>query len=121
MLTTVCFDVGETLVDETPHWAAWAQWLEVPLFTLAGAMGGLNARGRDHREAVALLQPGRTFEQERAARVSARAPWPRPLLYEDALPCLATLRTDGWQLVVGGNQPVAYQEMLAGLDLPSTS
>ena len=23
----VCFDVGETLIDETHHWAAWADWL----------------------------------------------------------------------------------------------
>ncbi len=118
MLTTVCFDVGETLVDETAQWAAWAQWLEVPLFSFAGAMGGLIARGRDHREVVALLRPGRTFDQERAARLAADGPWPSPELYADVLPCLAALRADGWQLVVGGNQPLTYQRTLAGLALP---
>lgn len=72
MLTTVCFDVGETLVDETAQWAAWATWLEVPLFC------GLIARGRDHREVVELLRPGSTFEREREARLAAGGPWPTP-------------------------------------------
>lgn len=30
MLTTVVLDVSETLVDETPQWAAWAQWRGAP-------------------------------------------------------------------------------------------
>lgn len=118
MLTTVVFDVGETLVDETPSWSAWADWLGVPRFTLAAAMGGLIARGQDHRDVVPLLLPGRTFEGERAARHAAGAPWPEPLLYPDALPCLQALRADGWRLVVGGNQPVAFQRLVEAMRLP---
>jgi hypothetical protein len=26
-VTTVVFDVGETLVDETRHWGEWADWM----------------------------------------------------------------------------------------------
>ena len=118
MLTTVVFDVGETLVDETPSWTAWAQWLGVPAFTLAATIGGLVARGVDHRDAFPLLLPGRTFEAERDARNAAGGAWPSPLLYDDALPCLRTLRADGWRLVVGGNQPVAFQRLIEELDLP---
>ena len=118
MLTTVVFDVGETLVDEAPSWTAWAEWLGVPTFTLSAVMGGLIARGRDHREVVPLLLPGRTFEDERTARVAAGGAWPPPLLYPDALPCLRALRADRWRVVVGGNQPVAFQRLVEQLDLP---
>ena len=118
MLTTVVLDVGETLVDETPSWSAWADWLGVPRFTLAAVIGGLVARGQDHRDAVRLLLPGRTFEGERAARNAAGHPWPAPQLYPDALPCLAALRADGWRLVVGGNQPVAFQRLVEAMRLP---
>jgi HAD superfamily hydrolase (TIGR01509 family) len=118
VLTTVVFDVGETLVDETPQWAAWARWLDVPAFTLYAAMGGLIARGADHREVVPLLRPGRTFEQERSARNAAGSPWPAPELYPDALPCLRTLRREQWTVVVGGNQPVAFQRLVEELELP---
>jgi FMN phosphatase YigB (HAD superfamily) len=118
VLTTVVFDVGETLVDETTQWAAWAQWLDVPAFTLYAAVGGLIARGADHREVVPLLRPGRTFEQERAARTAAGGVWPVPELYPDALPCLRILRREQWRVVVGGNQPTAFQQLVQDLDLP---
>ena len=118
MLTTVVFDVGETLVDETPSWAAWAESVGLPAFTLAATIGGLIARGVDHREAFPLLLHGRTFEQARDARNAAGGDWPQPLLYPDALPCLEALRADGWRLVVGGNQPVAFQRLVEALELP---
>ena len=118
MLTTVVFDVGETLVDETPSWTAWADSVGVPAFTLAATLGGMIARGVDHREAFPLLLQGRTFEQARDARNAAGGAWPQPLLYPDARPCLEALRADGWRLVVGGNQPVAFQRLVEGLDLP---
>lgn len=118
MLTTVVFDVGGTLVDETTQWEAWADWLGVAPFTLFGAMGGLIACGVDHRDVVSLLLPGRTFEGERVARLAAGHRFPPPVLYDDAVPCLQALRADGWRLVVGGNQPVTYQQMLEALELP---
>ena len=34
----VFLDVGETLVDETRNWEAWADFLDVPRFTLLGAL-----------------------------------------------------------------------------------
>lgn len=118
MLTTVVFDVGETLLDETPAWEAWARWLGVPPFTLAGVLGGLVARGRDHREVVPLLLPGRTLDGERDRRNAAGDDWPAPLLYSDALPCLEELRRRGWRVVVGGNQPQAFQQLVEELGLP---
>ncbi len=33
-IRAVCFDVGETLIDETRHWGEWADFLGVPRLTL---------------------------------------------------------------------------------------
>lgn len=121
MLTTVVFDVGETLVDETRQWAGWARWLGVPELTLMGVMGGLVARGQDHQDLVPLLKPGATFAEERAAKEAAGQGWPvltEDDLYPDALPCLRAVRADGWRVVVGGNQPATFQRLVAHLDLP---
>ena len=35
----VVFDVGETLIDESRLWRAWAEWLGVSPFTFFVAMG----------------------------------------------------------------------------------
>lgn len=118
MLSTVVLDVGETLVDETPQWLGWADWLGVTPLTLLGCLGGLIARGIDHREVVPLIRPGRTFEQERDARLAAGGLWPAVQLYPDARACLQALRDDGWRVVVGGNQPEAFQRLVEQLDLP---
>ena len=120
MLTTVVFDVGETLLDETRLWAGWARWLEVPAFTLHGVLGGLAARGRDHREFLPLLRPGSDFATERAA-VDAAGRWPfceEQDLYPDVVDCLQALRSAGWRVVVGGNQPGHVQQLVTELELP---
>ena len=113
MLTTVVLDVGETLVDETAHWTAWAQHLGVPAFTLFAALGGLVARGQDHREVVRLVRPDTDFATEQPRVTMA------PLeLYPDALPCLQALHAGGWRTVVGGNQPEVFQRLVEQLGLP---
>jgi HAD superfamily hydrolase (TIGR01549 family) len=118
-VNTVVFDVGETLVDETRLWSGWASWLGVPEFTLYGVLGGLAARGEHHQRFVELLKPGATFEQERAAKEAAGQGWGVGVdLYPDALPCLRALRDDGWRVVVGGNQPAAFQQLIEQVDLP---
>lgn len=113
MRSVVVFDVGETLLDETPQWTAWAEHLGVPTFTLFGVLGGLAARGRDHREFLALLRPGADLAVERAA-----VPTPAIRLYPDAVDCLRQVKADGWTVVVGGNQPATFQRLVEQLDLP---
>jgi HAD superfamily hydrolase (TIGR01549 family) len=118
-MNTVMFDIGETLVDETRLWAGWADWLGVPAFTLYGVLGGLAARGEDHRRFVELLDPRATFEDERAAKEAAGRGWSSGVdLYPDALPCLRELHDDGWRLIVGGNQPATFQRLVEELALP---
>lgn len=117
--TTVVLDLGETLVDETSMWHGWADFLGVPAFTLFGVLGGLAARGANHRLFLDAFLPGADFEQTRAAKERV-TPWvmTRADLYSDAEPCLAQLKDEGWRVVVGGNQPEAFQRLVEELDLP---
>lgn len=118
-LTTVVLDLGETLVDETSMWQSWADYLGVPAFTLFGVLGGLAARGQDHRLFLEAFRPGAEWDEVRAAKEQT-SPWvmTRTDLYPDAEPCLAQLRQDGWHVVVGGNQPESFQRLVKELELP---
>jgi FMN phosphatase YigB (HAD superfamily) len=99
-VTAVVFDVGETLVDETAHWQQLADEAGVPRFTLLGLVGGLAARGIDHREAFDLLgvaHPQLELQLE---------------LYPDAQGCLARLRAAGYSVGAVGNMPESLEEPL---------
>jgi HAD superfamily hydrolase (TIGR01549 family) len=118
-LTTVVLDLGETLVDETSMWQGWADFLCVPAFTLFGVLGGLAAREEDHRGFLTTFRPDADWAEVRAAKEQV-TPWTmtRRDLYPDAEACLGDLREDGWRVVVGGNQPVSFQRLVEGLELP---
>ena len=106
-VTAVVFDVGETLVDETRAWRAAAEHGGVPEFTLFGVVGGLAARGDDHRRAFEL--PG--FSPPRLPDVTLDD------FYPDAVPCLERLRASGYAIGLAGNQPEHAREALAGCGL----
>jgi ribonucleotide monophosphatase NagD (HAD superfamily) len=60
----VCFDVGETLIDETRIWSTWADILGLPRFTFLAAIGGAIARGRDFlamSDALGVAKPEPAF------------------------------------------------------------
>jgi HAD superfamily hydrolase (TIGR01549 family) len=116
----VVFDVGETLVDETEAWGDWADWLDVPRLTFFAALGGVIARGGDHREVFALVRPGIDLAAEAEARRRAGR---RPMvtiddLYPDAAGCLRELNAAGYRLGIAGNQPAETEEVLRALDVP---
>ena len=114
LVQAVVFDLGETLVDESRSWAAWADWLGVRPFDLFAALGATIERRQDHRRAFELLRPGFDFQRERAAREAAGRPWGFDAsdLYPDALPCLEQLRAAGLRIGVVGNHPAAVESML---------
>lgn len=116
-ITTVVFDVGETLVDETRHWGEWADWMGVPRLTFFAAMGAVIERGWDHRAVFGLLRHG--FDIEAALRQRAgegyRYGIGRGDLYPDALACLAELRRRGYRIGLAGNQPEAAEAALRAL------
>jgi HAD superfamily hydrolase (TIGR01662 family) len=119
-IRAVVVDVGETLVDETAVWGAWADWLGIPRFTFFGALGGAIARGTDHREAFKLVRPGIDLEVERRARHAAHPHFGVTAadLYPDAMPCLRALVETGLRVGVAGNQPREIETVLRSLDLP---
>src|SRR5215216_2715359 len=113
-IRAVVFDVGETLIDETRVWGAWADWFGVPHLTLFGVLGGLIARGEDFRRLFEIMRPGSSFREEWEARAAAGRGYRFDAadLYPDVVPCLAALRASGYRLGVAGNQPDAAETAL---------
>jgi len=113
-IRAVVFDVGETLLDESRAWSAWARWLGVSDLTLAAVLGATIARGRDHIEALRIVRPGFDLAAERRARSEAGLPDElRPAdLYPDALPCIAALREMGLVVGAAGNTGVEVERFL---------
>jgi HAD superfamily hydrolase (TIGR01549 family) len=115
----VCFDVGETLIDETRHWAGWADWLGVTYLTFFAALGAVIAARRDHREVFQLLRPDFDLAAARAARVAAGQPEGFGVadLYPDVRPALARLRAGGLRIAIAGNQPLWAEAALDAIGL----
>lgn len=119
-LRAVYFDVGETIVDETAGYHAWADWLGVPRLTLAAVLGAVIARGGHHTDAFRHFRPDVDLDVEQGLRrASGRAHvLAEPDLYPDARPCLAALRAQGLVVGLAGNQPADAKAQLRALDLP---
>jgi HAD superfamily hydrolase (TIGR01549 family) len=120
-ITTVVFDVGETLVDETRHWSDWADWMNVPTFTFFAAMGVIVERRRPHREVFDLVRPG--YDLKAAQTERQKAGWTYSLergdFYSDAFPCLSDLRSRGYRVGISGNQPEAAETSLQQVGIPA--
>jgi len=110
----VCLDVGETLIDETRIWSAWADVLQIPRLTFMATFGAAIARGGDHRDLIRTL--GRPDWQDLRGEVEARyGGFKREDLYPDALPTLDALRSAGYKVAVFANQPPQRTAELARL------
>jgi FMN phosphatase YigB (HAD superfamily) len=88
-IRAVFFDLGETLLDESAKYTAWADACGVPRHAFLAVLGGFAARGRDETDVAAYFRPA--------------DPPPAPAVvgtpYPDAAPCLTALRDRG--LIVG--------------------
>ncbi len=120
-LKAVVFDVGETLVDETRAWSAWADWLGIPRLTFLAVCGAVIASGNpDHREPFRIFRPDLDLAEElrkrEAAGVGDRIT--ADDLYPDAVDCLRQVHAAGYRVGVVGNQPARAEGALAGLGLP---
>jgi hypothetical protein len=71
VIKAVVFDVGETLVDETREYGAWAEWLGVPSHAFSAVFGAVIALGKDYRKAFQYFLPGFSLDAERARLVAA--------------------------------------------------
>jgi FMN phosphatase YigB (HAD superfamily) len=110
-IRAICFDVGETLIDETRFWNEVAQYAGVPSFTLAGALGGLIERRENHRSIFGYLQ----IESVDPNLIGYR--FRRTDLYPDALPTIDELKSAHYRIAIAGNQGEGVAEQLAELDL----
>lgn len=108
----VVFDVGETLVDETRHWATVARYAGVPEFTLAGVLGGLIERREHHRSIFGFMQIESVDPNIVGYTIETGD------LYPDVVPVLQQLKAAGYLLGVTGNQPEGAAEQMDALGLP---
>ena len=112
----VCLDVGETLIDETRIWGAWADELEVPHLTFFAALGAVIAQGREHGEVFGLFGLPADSWRMRSASVEARhGGFSSADLYPDALRSLEALRGAGYRLAIIANQPARRHRQLQAL------
>jgi HAD superfamily hydrolase (TIGR01662 family) len=118
-IRAVVFDVGETLVDETTEYQAWADWLGVPRHTFSAAFGAVIARGQDHRQVFQIFRPGFDLATERQRRADAgRAEaFTGNDLYPDVRAALAELKAQGFLVGVAGNQTARAGQILRSLGL----
>lgn len=120
-LSAVFFDVGETLVDETREYGAWADWLGIPRHTFSAVFGAVIARGGDYRETFQHFRSGFDLWAERERRAEAGQPetFGESDLYPDVRDCLAAIRDQGILVGVAGNQTLRAGAILQSLDLPA--
>lgn len=110
-IRAVCFDVGETLIDETRFWNEVARYAGVPEFTLAGTLGGLIERRENHRSIFGYLQ----MESIDPNVIGYR--FERSDLYPDVVRTLKELRSEHYLIAIAGNQGEGVAEQLNALDL----
>jgi len=118
-LAVVCFDVGETLIDESRMWRGWADWLGVSAQDFRAALKDVIAKGEHHRAVFERFRPGfdvAAARRERAAAGESDMFAPQDL-YADAAPCLRQLRSLGYRIGIAGNQPEGAVDALASFDL----
>jgi len=110
----VCFDVGETLVDETRVWSIWSDLLGITCFTFMAAMGAVIGRGGNHQSVFDLV--GRAdWRALQGDFNDAYGGFQASDLYPDAISSLDALRADGFRLAILANQPARRTDELRAL------
>jgi HAD superfamily hydrolase (TIGR01549 family) len=120
VIRSVVFDVGETLVDDSREWGAWADWVGVPRHTFSALLGAVTAAGRNNAETFGYFRPGFDVVSERQAREDAGVgeQLDEADLYPDVRPALAALRERELWVGVAGNQTALAADLLRALALP---
>ncbi|MEV7227260.1 HAD family hydrolase [Polymorphospora sp. NPDC051019] len=120
MIRSVVFDVGETLLDDTREFHAWADWIGVPRHTFSAVLGAVTAQGRNNAETFPYFRPGFDLAVERERREAAGRGEQIEVsdLYPDVLPALSALRAAGLWVGIAGNQTARAALLLRRLNLP---
>jgi hypothetical protein len=120
MFRSVVFDIGETILDDTREFAAWADWIGVPRHTFSALLGIVVSQGRNNAETFQYFRPGFDLQTERERREAAGVgeQISQDDLYPDVRPALAALRARGLWVGLAGNQTARAASLLRQLDLP---
>lgn len=120
-VTTVVFDVGEVLIDETTEYGTWADWLGIPRHTFSAMFGAVIARGGDYREVFQHFRPGFNLAEERQKRLDTGLGefFNSRDVYPDVRPCLEQLKGAGYMVGIAGNQTARAGRFLHELNLPA--
>ncbi|MFM9943463.1 MAG: HAD family hydrolase [Hyphomicrobiaceae bacterium] len=120
MIHWVCFDVGETIFDETGLWSRWATYLGVEPGAFRAALSNVIAQGRHHREVFEHFRPGFDINTAMAERLAAGDdPGLRSDdIFPDVRPACAALVAAGIKIGVAGNTSVMTEHAVHALGLP---
>lgn len=120
-ILSVVFDVGETLLNDTREYGAWADWIGVPRHTFSAVMGVVTAAGRNIEETFQYFRPGFDLAEERERREQAGMgeAYEDSDLYPDVRPALGKLREMGLWVGIAGNQTAKAGRILRSMDLPA--
>lgn len=120
-VASVVFDVGETLLDDTREWAAWADWIHVPRHTFSAVLGAVTAAGRDNAETFQYFRPGFDLaaERERREQAGRGETYDDADLYPDVRPSLAALHDLGLWVGIAGNQTAKAGAIFQSMGLPT--
>ena len=120
-VVSVVFDVGETLLDDSREFGAWADWIGVPRHTFSAVLGAVTAAGRDNADTFQYFRPGFDVAAERELREQAGAgeDYGEADLYPDVRPTLAALREMGLWVGIAGNQTAKAGRIFRELRLPA--
>jgi hypothetical protein len=67
-VNAVVFNVGETLLDDTRDWNAWADWIGIGRHTFSAVLGAVTAAGRNSAETLQYFRSGFDLAVERQLR-----------------------------------------------------
>ena len=118
-IRAVVFDIGETLLDRTREYAAWAEFFDVPAHTFSAVFGGMIAAGGKVADVIESFAPGVGYPEllrQRAGRGIGVQLEERDL-YPDVRAALEDLHGLGVAVGIAGNQPSSTSEQLRDLDL----
>ncbi|WP_410630933.1 HAD family hydrolase [Amycolatopsis sp. cmx-4-83] len=116
----VVLDIGETVLDDTREWHAWADWIGVGRHTFSTVLGAVTAAGRDNAETFRYFKPDFDVAAERQRREETGngERIEESDLYPDVRPALAELQASGLWVGLAGNQTAKAGSLLRKLDLP---